>query len=476
MKRWLVFIVMVMMANVTLAQDLDATFVSSYEGNLTFKYPSDWIAYEDESEYLVVVSRERISSSAPVDTGQAALIFLTPQGLEATGMTITDADDAIDEFLGEMPEDAQEMEFLSEYGKGYRFDFNLTEEMDFTIIGFNNNDMPLIAIIGMNQPDPDEVDTLIRVIKTARYGGNPELVNNTYAVERDGYRFEVPNDWTPDELSFVVPNETFLYATVLLVDENMSADAGDAVNFDSVIQDELELLAGEFIDETEVVVEDGEPISGHPTKEVLMTYVFVDGVMSFDIEYRFVLVDYGDDRVLLSAIYGEEFGITEAYMPTLREIAESLEFTTPSDPPDTIEHAGLQIPYPDGFEVFTTAPDIIRLLGIEGAMSETVIEISNPTQTQDWYPSAADGDVLDVAKEAALTYEVTTGDVTEISLENGTVAVQFIVENETTNLVFLAIDTESGIIALTASYSGDEHTAVTDLLQTMASDLEVVDG
>lgn len=478
MKRLSVLIMILMMTMLTQAQELDQTFVSRFEGNLTFKYPSDWMVYEDENEFLVVVSREPISSSDPVEAGQAALIFLTPQGFEAAGMTVTNVDDALDEFMGEMPEDAEESEFLSEYGRGFRFDFALSDELDFTIIGLNHNEMPLLAIMGLNQPDPDDVDTLVEVVKTARYGGDPELItdepiDDTQLIERDGYRFSVPADWIEFEadVSFEIPGEFYTVATVLLIDESMTINPDEAVTFESVIQDELELLAEDFADDTGVVVEDGEPINGFPTQEVLMTLEHEDAI---DFEYRFVLVDYEDDKVFLSAIYTEEPGTTADDLSSLREIAESVEFTGSLELGGVVEHAGLRLSYPEGFEAFTGSPTIIRLLETESNARARVVEIANPSQTLEWYPTAANGDGFEVAEVIAETYEMTADDITEVELANGRSAWHFTLVNDPLNLAVVTMAVDGGVVSMTMSYVGNNHAQMTDLLLLMASDLEVI--
>ena len=72
LKRILGIGFILLIASISFAQDT-ATFVSSYEGNLTFDYPVELVASDYDAEFLIVVSREDVNPSSTLEEGQAAL-------------------------------------------------------------------------------------------------------------------------------------------------------------------------------------------------------------------------------------------------------------------------------------------------------------------------------------------------------------------------------------------------------------------
>lgn len=372
-----------------MAQETE-TFTSEFVGSLIVQYPSDWEAYDDRSEFMIVIARGEASINSQLDPGQAALLFMTPQALEAAGLPSTSADAAFNSLLGELPADVVESEFIAEYGNGTHYQFSIPNSMSFDVVTFDRDGIPLIAIIGANEPEEGDIETLLDVIKTARYtrgafDADSVLLSQLMIDPTYGYTYEVPASWLPfDNSSFEVVG-TGDVATILLLNPESIDDISAEVNFETMIQGELELVAESMMDETEVTVVDGEDINGKPTKEVVMILdePSEDGAIPA-FEYRFVLVDYGEDQVLLSAMYSESGNSTESYIPVLRAVAESFYYAPIYPLPETLEHAGLVVPYPAGYTTDTSDDNQIVF-----ESEDTTITVTNATQNIELYGNVA---------------------------------------------------------------------------------------
>lgn|GEM_PF-3160425 len=464
-------------ATVAFAQDEIATFTSDFVGNLILDYPTDWQAYDADREFITVVARGDISIQNDLNPGEAALLLLTPQSLEASGLPSTSADEALNALLGEIPDDAEISDFPSEYGFGTRYDFGFIDEMTFTVVTFDRDGIPLIAIIGMNQPDEANVEDLVEVVKTVRYtdgafDATSVLLSQLIIDPTYGYSYEVPASWALfDDFSFnVVGTENI--ATVLLLTPESMETPDMPVNFETVVQAELELVADSMVEQTEVVVTNGEALNGYPTQEVVMTLTEAseDGFIP-PFEYRFVLVDYGDDNVLLSAIYSEAGNSTEDYIPVLRAVAESFYYAPIYPMAESITHASLTVAYPSDYTADTSNENQLIL-----SADDVTITVNNIAQNIETYGDIATESQADFASTIAQALTQSEAVVQPVSIGITDLARIFTQLTEDGIDTYLFVTAPNGeTILLVASHSEDNFEDVRQILEAIGSQLTIAE-
>jgi len=475
-RRMILLLLLFVFVTVAYAQETE-TFTSDLAGNLILEYPSDWDVYDSREEFVTVVARGEVSINNDLEPGQAALLLLTPQTLESIGLPSNSADSALRALVGEIPEDAEIAEFTSEYGDGTRYDFDAPDQMSFTIMTFDRDGVPLIALIGMNDAEQSEVDELIEVARTTRYSegafdGTSVLLSQLIIDPTYGYSYEIPASWEfIDNGSYTVRGSDDV-ATILLLNPDLMEDPDAVLNFETVIQDELELVAEEMADQTEVVVEDGEDINGFPTQEVLMTLEVPSDDGSFPpFEYRFILVDYGDNQVLLSAVYSETFGATESYLPALRAVAESVFYAPIYPLAENIEHAGLSVPYPSEFTADTSNENQLVLTS-----DETTITVNNVAQNTETFGDVATEALADFAN--AVAQELTDNTVLVQPVPIGTNEFAHIFtrsgEDGLETYVFVTADNGDNIL-LVATHTEENFEDIRQIVEAIGSQLTVIE-
>ncbi len=473
LRHLILMLLIGLLTTVITAQDIE-TFTSEFVGGLIIDYPSDWLAYDSTEDFVTTVAREEVSIADDLTPGQVALLWLTPQALDFINLPSFSADAALQALLGEIPPNAIVADFLSEYGDGTRYDFGLDDEMSFIVVTFDRDNVPLIAIIGMNDSEPSDVDELLEVIKTARYtegafDGDSILLSQLIIDPTLGYTYEIPASWGfLDTFSYEIRGTNDI-GTILLLNQETLAEPDAVVNFDTMIQAELELVAEAMADQTEVVVEEGDDINGYPTREVVMilSEPSEDGMIpAFD--YRFVMVDYGNNHVLLSAMYSDVLNSTEIYLPVLRAIAETFYYAPIYPLEEQVEHAGFVVPYPTGYEVDTNADNQIVFTS-----DDTIITLSNEAQSIETYGDVGGESLITFANSVA--QELTGDDLAMAqSVDIGLDPVAFILTYPTDSMLttyLFVSDGKSSNIVLVAEHSEENFETVREEIEAMASQL-----
>ncbi len=459
-KTFILMIAVLTMTIVSTAQETETeTFTSSFLGNLIVEYPSDWQAYDDENEFVTAVAKGEVSISNTLDEGEAALLFLTPQGLDFAGLPSTDANSALQALIGEMPPETVESELISEYGNGTQFEFGMGNDMSFIIGAFDRDGIPLIAILGMNNAPEADVEILFNVMKTVRYTQgafdnvnialSQRVVDPTY-----GYTYFVPANWNQyDDFGFEII-DTFDTGTVFLLNaDTLEEDEDfDEINLETMVQAELELIAPDVTDDVEVIIEDIDEINGYPAREVLM---FLDEDEATEetppFEYGFILVDFLNDQVLLVAMYTPpEIGTTSIYdyLPTLRAIAESFYYGPFETFDSELDHAGLTLPYPSDFLVDVSDENQIIL-----SKDDITMTINSPQKNIELYADVAEGDMSDFATFIASENGFGELDVQVIPIGHPNLTRLFTTPlGETDTFTAIFIESDAGVITLIATY------------------------
>lgn len=459
MLRKLILMTMVLaMAMVSTAQETE-TFTSSFLGNLIVQYPSDWQAYDDENEFVTAVAKGEVSISNTLDEGEAALLFLTPQALQFAGLPATDATSALQALMGEMPPETVESELISEYGNGTQFEFSMDNDMNFIIGAFDRDGIPLIGVIGINNAPEDDVEILFNVMKMARYTQgafenanialSQRIVDPTY-----GYTYFIPSSWNQfDDFGYEVV-DTFDTGTVLLLNSETLGEEEDfdEIDLETMVQAELELIAPDITDDVEVTIEEIDEINGYPAREVLM---FLDEDKATEeippFEYGFILVDFGNDQVLLVAMYTPpEIGTTsiDDYLPTLRAIAESFYYGPFEKFDSELDHAGLTLPYPSDFLADVSDENQIIL-----TKDDITITVNNAQKNKNLYAEVAEGDMSDFATFIANNNGLSELEVQVIPIGHPNLTRLFTTPlGETDTLTAIFIESDAGVITLIATY------------------------